>query len=58
MATILVILALILLAAAAVTILWRDKKQGKSSCGGNCDCCASCGACHSGTAADVKRAQR
>ena len=42
---------------AAVTILLirgmiRDKKAGKSSCGGNCAACGVCGACgkcHAGT---------
>ena len=43
MRTILVLLGLFLLAAAAVFSLRRDKKQGKPGCGGSC---ASCGACH------------
>ena len=43
MSTILVSLGVCILLAAAAFILRRDKKQGKSSCGGNC---ASCGACH------------
>ena len=43
MSTILVSLGVCILIAAAAYILRRDKKQGKSSCGGNC---ASCGACH------------
>ncbi|MBR3557148.1 MAG: FeoB-associated Cys-rich membrane protein [Oscillospiraceae bacterium] len=43
MSTILVLLGVLLLAARAAYVLRRDRKQGKSSCGGNC---ASCGACH------------
>ncbi len=43
MSTVLVLLGVCLLAAGAAFVLRRDKKQGKSSCGGNC---ASCGACH------------
>ncbi len=42
MSTVLVLLGVCLLAAGAAIVLRRDKKQGKSSCGGNC---ASCGAC-------------
>ncbi len=43
MSTVLVLLGVCFLIAAAAYVLRRDKKQGKSSCGGNC---ASCGACH------------
>ena len=43
MSTVLVLLGVCLLAAAAAYVLRRDKKQGKSSCGGNC---STCGACH------------
>ena len=43
MSTILVSLGVCILIATAAYILRRDKKQGKSSCSGNC---ASCGACH------------
>ena len=44
--TILISLALIALAAGIVVKLRRDKKQGKSSCGGNCGCCPMSGSCH------------
>ena len=27
----------------SVRKLWKDKKSGKSCCGGNCSCCAGCG---------------
>ena len=44
--TILISLALIALAAGIIVKLHRDKKQGKSSCGGNCGCCPMSGSCH------------
>ena len=44
--TILISLALIALAAGIIVKLRRDKKQGKSSCGGNCGCCSMSGSCH------------
>ena len=46
MSTILVLLGVLLLAAGAAFVLRRDKKQGKSSCSGNCGACGACGACH------------
>lgn len=48
MATIIIGLVVLGLAALAVRSIWRDKKQGKS-CGGCNGCCGSChesGACH------------
>ena len=39
----LVLLAVVIL---IVRIMMRDKKQGKSSCGGNCASCGGCCACH------------
>ncbi len=43
-----ILISLLLLASVALIIrsMMRDKKQGKSSCGGNCAGCAACGACH------------
>lgn len=43
-----IIISLILAGIVAMTImrLVKDKKQGKSSCGGNCAHCGSCSACH------------
>ena len=43
-----ILISLVLLAVVALIIrsMVRDKKQGKSSCGGNCAGCAACGACH------------
>ena len=44
--TILVSLALAALVAVIILRLRRDKKQGKTSCGGNCGCCPMAGSCH------------
>ena len=46
LATILIGLLVLGLAALAVRSIWRDKKQGKScgSCGGNCSGCTGCAA--------------
>lgn len=43
-----ILISLVLLAVVALIIrsMVNDKKQGKSSCGGNCAGCAACGACH------------
>ncbi len=43
-----ILISLVLLAVVALIIrsMMRDKKQGRSSCGGNCAGCAACGACH------------
>lgn len=43
-----IFISLVLLAVVALIIrsMVHDKKQGKSSCGGNCASCAACGACH------------
>ena len=43
-----ILISLLLLAAVALIIrsMMRDKKQGKSSCGGNCAGCAACSSCH------------
>ncbi|MCM1328237.1 MAG: FeoB-associated Cys-rich membrane protein [Ruminococcus sp.] len=39
----LIVAAVIFLAARQ---LWKDKKSGKSSCGGNCSCCPNvCSGC-------------
>ena len=40
--TILVAVALIAIVAGIIVSLRRDKKQGKSSCGGNCAHCKMC----------------
>ena len=46
LATILISLGLLLIVAAIVVKLVKDKKKGKSSCGCNCDYCAMAGSCH------------
>jgi len=45
-ATILISLILIGVVAAIVAGLVRDKKKGRSSCGGNCGHCPMGGSCH------------
>ncbi len=37
-----VILAIVV---AIIHSMWKDKKSGKSSCGGNCGACGGCGGC-------------
>lgn len=53
-ATILISLALVAMVIGIVFVLRRDKKKGKSSCGGCCAHCAMAGKCHSGMAASQK----
>jgi len=47
--TILVSIVLAAAAAGIVIRLRKEKKQGKSSCGGNCGCCPMSGSCHKPT---------
>ena len=44
--TIIVSIALIGLVAGIIIRLRRDRKQGKTACGGNCGCCPMSGSCH------------
>lgn len=44
--TIVVSLGLAGIVAAIVAKLRKDRKQGKSSCGGSCGCCPMAGSCH------------
>lgn len=44
--TILVSLILCGIVALIIKQLRKDKKQGKSSCGGDCAHCGACGSCH------------
>ena len=44
--TIIILLTLAAVVGVAVAILIKDKKAGKSSCGGNCSHCAMGGSCH------------
>ena len=46
LSTILISIALSAIVVLIIRGLVRQKKQGKSSCGGNCAGCAACGACH------------
>ena len=43
-----ILISLVLLAVVTLIIrsMVHDKKQGKSSCGGNRAGCAACGSCH------------
>ncbi len=43
--TIIILMGLIAIVAAIVYVLIKDKKQGKSTCGGNCAHCKMCTAC-------------
>ena len=45
--TIIITVVLVAILAAIVVKLVRDKRKGKSSCGGNCAHCAMGGSCHS-----------
>lgn len=45
-ATIIICAVLFAIAAAAVAVIVKDKKKGKSSCGGNCGCCPMGESCH------------
>ncbi len=44
--TIIVSIALAGLVTAIIIRLRRDRKRGKTSCGGNCGCCPMSGSCH------------
>ena len=44
--TVIVSIALVALVAGIVIRMYKDKKQGKTSCGGNCGCCPMSGSCH------------
>lgn len=46
--TILISLVLICIVAAVIIIMRRDKKKGKSTCGGNCGHCPMGTSCHHG----------
>ncbi len=48
MATIIISAVLIIVAAAVIASMVRDKRKGKSSCGCGCQGCAMRGACHPG----------
>ncbi len=53
--TILITLFLVLIVALAIYSLVKDKKQGRSSCGGSCAHCKMCTACsHAGYKKDTR----
>lgn len=41
--TVIIALILVLIVGLIIFNMAKDKKQGKSSCGGNCSCCGLCG---------------
>lgn len=45
-ATIIICLVLLLIVAAILYNMARDRKKGKSSCGGGCQGCPMSGSCH------------
>lgn len=45
--TILICLVLCVTVAVIIAVIVRDRKKGKSACGGNCGNCPMCGSCHS-----------
>ncbi len=46
LSTIIITLVLIVIVGLVIRGMYRDKKNGKSSCGGNCGSCGGCSACH------------
>lgn len=50
--TIIICAVLILIVAAIIVGLVKDKKKGKSSCGCNCAHCAMAGSCHNNVKKD------
>lgn len=46
---------LLILVGSIVMKMVRDKKKGKSSCGGQCSCCAHAGVCHPSSPQAVKK---
>lgn len=46
--TMIVLLILAVIVGIIVFFMIRDKKNGKSACGGNCGCCPMGDKCHGG----------
>ena len=44
--TILISLALLAVVITVIAVMRKDKKKGKSTCGGNCGHCPMSGSCH------------
>ncbi len=38
--------AIVLIVGLLIFVTVRDKRAGKSSCGGSCGSCSACGGCH------------
>ncbi len=47
-ATIIITLVLIAVVVGIIMVIRKDKKNGKSTCGGNCGHCPMSGSCHKG----------
>ena len=45
MGTVIISIILIVIVALIIRIMIRDKKMGKSTCGGSCASCKMCAAC-------------
>jgi len=56
--TIVMTLILLVMVAAIIWKMWRDKKKGKSSCGCNCGHCAMSGMCHQAPASKKPESHR
>ena len=54
-ATFLVGLALLVVVALIIRVMVRDRRSGKSSCGGNCGGCPSCSVCHGNHAKKIRK---
>lgn len=52
--TLITLLILVAVVIFIIKVMIRDKKQGKSSCGGNCAHCKMCTACKSVKNGDTK----
>ncbi len=44
--SIVVVIILLAVVAGIITVMVKDKRKGKSSCGGNCAHCPMGGSCH------------
>ena len=46
LSTIVISLVLIVICGAIIRSMIRDRKSGKSACGGSCGGCSGCSGCH------------
>jgi hypothetical protein len=56
--TIIISLILAFIVAGVIVVLVKDKKQGKSTCGGNCAHCKMCAGCKSAEVAKARIPQK